>query len=375
MTAPVIFWISAALVVYVFLGYPVVLCGLQIFRRRVRKENITPTVSLLVPVYNEAAVIAAKLRNALALDYPSDRLEIVIASDGSTDETEEVVRSIVREQEPGRIRLLTWPRNQGKVAVLNLAVPELRGDMVVFSDASCLLAEDALGRLMANFADEHVGAASGVYQVLRKDEAKLGHQEDFYWRYETFLKKQEANIGALVGAHGSLYAVRRSLYPFPPPGTVNDDFVIPTSVLRRGFHIAYEPQAIAYEEAEQMEGFQRRVRITAGNIDQLRQIKDLLWPPQPLVLFCFLSHKAARLAVPLGLIGVFATSILLRHSPFFAWALALQILFYGLALLGGVIPLRPRFLRLPFYFCMINASLFGWLFYRALGRARGTAWR
>src|ERR1022692_2485201 len=102
MTAPVIFWISAALVVYVFLGYPVVLCGLQIFRRRVRKENITPTVSLLVPVYNEAAVIAAKLRNALALDYPSDRLEIVIASDGSTDETEEVVRSIVREQEPGR---------------------------------------------------------------------------------------------------------------------------------------------------------------------------------------------------------------------------------------------------------------------------------
>ena len=120
---------------------------------------------------------------------------------------------------------------------------------------------------------------------------------------------------------------------------------------------------------------QRRVRITAGNIDQLRQIKDLLWPPQPLVLFCFLSYKAARLAVPLGLIGVFATSILLRHSPFYAWALALQILFYGLALLGGVLPLRPRFLRLPFYFCMINASLFGWLFYRALGRARGTAWR
>ena len=375
MTAPVIFWISAALVVYVFLGYPVVLCGLQIFRRRVRKENITPTVSLLVPVYNEAAVIAAKLRNALALDYPSDRLEIVIASDGSTDETEEVVRSIVREQEPGRIRLLTWPRNQGKVAVLNLAVPELRGDMVVFSDASCLLAEDALGRLMANFADEHVGAASGVYQVLRKDEAKLGHQEDFYWRYETFLKKQEANIGALVGAHGSLYALRRSLYPFPPPGTVNDDFVIPTSVLRRGFHIAYEPQAIAYEEAEQMEGFQRRVRITAGNIDQLRQIKDLLWPPQPLVFFCFLSHKAGRLAVPAGLIGMFATSILLRHTPFYAWALGLQILFYGLALLGGVIPLRPRFLRLPFYFCMINASLLGWLFYRALGRGRGTAWR
>ena len=219
MTAvPVIFWISAALVVYVFLGYPIVLCGLQIFRRRARKENITPTVSLLVPVYNEAGVIAAKLRNALALDYPSDRLEIVIASDGSTDETEEVVRSIVREQEPGRIRLLTWPRNQGKVAVLNLAVPELRGDMVVFSDASCLLAEDALGRLMANFADERVGAASGVYQVLRKDEAKLGHQEDFYWRYETFLKKQEANIGALVGAHGSLYALRRSLYPFPPRG-------------------------------------------------------------------------------------------------------------------------------------------------------------
>ena len=120
---------------------------------------------------------------------------------------------------------------------------------------------------LANFADDRVGAASGVYQVVRKDEAELGGQEDLYWKYETFLKVQEANIGALAGAHGSLYAMRKSLYPFPPVGTINDDFVIPTSVLHRGFRIAYEPQAIAYEEAHEMEGFRRRIRITAGNVE------------------------------------------------------------------------------------------------------------
>ena len=258
--------------------------------------------------------------------------------------------------------------------MLNLAVPELRGEIVVFSDASCLLAGDALQHLMANFADEHVGAVSGIYQALRKDDSKLGHQEDFYWKYETFLKKQEANIGALAGAHGSLYAIRRSLYPFPPPGTVNDDFVIPTSVLRRGFHIAYEPQAIAYEDAGQMEGFQRRVRITAGNIDQLRQMKDLLWPLRPLVLFCFVSHKAARF----GGSGGHDRDICREHA-----AAAFAVLCLGarsanrvlwLALLGAMVPLRPRFLRLPFYFCMINASLLGWIYYRALGRTRGIAW-
>jgi biofilm PGA synthesis N-glycosyltransferase PgaC len=157
--------------------------------------------------------------------------------------------------------------------------------------------------------------------------------------------------------------------PFPPPGTINDDFVIPTSVLRRGFRIAYEPQAVAYEEAHEMEGFGRRVRITAGNIAQLREIRGLLWPPRPLVLFCFLSHKGARIVVPPAMISLAVSSAFLWRSSFYAWALAGQILFYGLALLGALGQLKPKALRLPFYFCMINASLFAWL-YRAVSQRK-----
>ena len=370
MIARLIFWLSAAVVAYAYVGYPLLLWVVQsLFRRPVHKAPIEPSVSLLISAYNEAAVIAAKVRNSLALDYPPDRLEIVVASDGSTDATAQIVRSLITQEGKGRVRLLEFAENRGKVTALNDAVPQLRGEIVIFSDASSMLAKDSLRSLIANFADERVGAVSGVYKVLNQDHATLGRQEDFYWKYETFLKIQEARIGTLTGAHGCLYGMRKSLYPFPPRATINDDFVIATSVLRRGFRIAYEPAAIAYEEAHEMEGFGRRVRIMAGNNEQMRQIKGLLWPPRLLVLFCFLSHKATRIVVPLAMISLAVSSAFLWRSPFYAWTLGGQILFYGLALLGALGWLKPKALRLPFYFCMINAALFAWL-YRAVSQRK-----
>ena len=169
--------------------------------------------------------------------------------------------------------------------------PELCGEIVAFTDASSMLASDSIRVLAQSFADPKIGAASGVYRLLKKDQAKLGTQEDLYWKYETFLKVQEAKLGAFTGAHGSLYAIRRELYPFPSAGTINDDFTIPMRILQRGYRVAYEPAAVAYEEAHEMEGFSRRVRIAAGNIEQLRELKSLVWPPRPFVLFCLLSHK------------------------------------------------------------------------------------
>jgi cellulose synthase/poly-beta-1,6-N-acetylglucosamine synthase-like glycosyltransferase len=371
MTTRLIFWLSAAFVLYAYVGYPLFLWVVQlVFRRPVRKAVIEPSVSLLISAYNEEAVIAAKVRNSLQLDYPAERLEIIVVSDGSTDATAQIVRALIEQEGKGRVRLLEFAGNRGKITVLNDAVPQLRGDIVVFSDASSMLAKDALRNLIANFADQRVGAVSGVYRVLNKDRATLGRQEDLYWKYETFLKIQEAKIGTLMGAHGSLHAIRKPLYPFPPPGTINDDFVIPTAVLRRGFRIAYEPQAVAYEEAQEMEGFGRRVRIMAGNIRQLREIKNLFWPLRPLVLFCFLSHKATRIAVPLAMISLVVSNALLWRSPFYTWILLAQILFYGLALLGAIGWLKPKELRLPFYFCMINASLFAWL-YRLVSQREG----
>jgi poly-beta-1,6-N-acetyl-D-glucosamine synthase len=361
--ARLLFWISAGFTVYVYLGYPVLLWALNTaFRASPRQEPIEPSVSLLVAAYNEAAVIADKIRNSLELDYPVEKLEIVVASDGSKDATAEIVRSFAERETAGRVRLLDYKENRGKMAVLNDAVPELRGDIVAFSDASSMLAADSLRTLVQSFNDSRVGAASGVYRLLKKDQARLGAQEDLYWKYETFLKVQEAKLGAFTGAHGSLYAIRRALYPFPSADTINDDFTIPMRILERGHRVAYEPAAVAYEEAHEMEGFSRRVRITAGNIEQLREIRKLIWPPRPVVLFCLLSHKTGRLLVPVFMLLALGANIVLRGQFPYNWLLLGQMLFYGLAVLGAMVSLKPKVLRLPYYFCMINSALFAWVY-------------
>jgi cellulose synthase/poly-beta-1,6-N-acetylglucosamine synthase-like glycosyltransferase len=368
--AKLLFWISTGFTVYVYIGYPILLWGLQaVFRSSPRKQSIEPSVSMLVAAYNEAAAIADKIRNSLALDYPPDKLEVVVASDGSKDATAEIVRSLAAAEAGGRVRLLNFEKNRGKTAVLNDAVRELRGEIVAFSDATSMLAVDSLRILVQSFSDPRVGAASGVYRLLKKDQAHLGSQEDLYWKYETFLKVQEARLGVFTGAHGSLYAIRRELYPFPPEGTINDDFTIPMRILEGGHLVAYETAAVAYEEANEMEGFSRRVRITAGNVEQLREIKGLIWPPRPFALFCLLSHKAARLLVPVFMLVALVANIALRaHFPY-NWILLGQVLFYGLAILGTMSSLKPKVLRLPYYFCMINSALFAWL-YQALRHRR-----
>ena len=364
-----LFWISVAFPLYVYIGFPLLLWLLQaLVPRAPRRQPIEPSVSLLVAAYNEAAVIADKIRNSLALDYPAGKLEIVVASDGSEDATAEIVRSFEAESD-GRVRLLNYPQNRGKMAVLNEAIRELRGDIVAFSDATSMLAADSLRTLVQSFSDPRVGAASGIYRLLKQDQAQLGPQEDIYWKYETFLKVQEARLGAFTGAHGSLFAIRRVLYPFPSENTINDDFTIPMRILERGYRVAYEPAAVAREEAHEMEGFSRRVRITAGNVEQLRELRGLLWPPRPFVLFCLLSHKTGRLLVPVFMLIALATNIALRGQFPYDWLLLGQALFYSLAVLGGTIDLKPKVLRLPYYFCMVNAPLFGWI-YQAVRHGR-----
>lgn len=359
-----LFWISAAFVVYVYFGYPILLWLLRSFARHSSKnESFEPSITLLIAAHNESDVIAAKVRNALSLDYPANKLQIVVASDGSKDDTAEIVRSIAGRENAGRIHLMEFLENRGKVATLNDAVSKLATEIVAFSDASSMLAPDSVRRLAEHFADSKVGAVSGVYRLLKQDQAKLGGQEDFYWKYETFLKVQEARLGAFTGAHGSLYAIRRELYPFPGADTINDDFIIPMRIRQHGYRVDYEPAAVAYEEAHEMEGFSRRVRITAGNIDQLREIKNLLWPPQLMSLFCLLSHKAARLLVPLAMLLLVVLNVLLRREWPYGWLLVGQVIFYGLAALGALVPLRPKFLRLPYYFCMINFAFFAWIYF------------
>jgi len=364
MLAEIIFWVAAALILYVFVGYPVLLWVLQlVFHRKRPQGEDQPTVSLLIPAHNEAAIIAEKIHNSLALDYPAEQMEIVVASDGSTDSTAKIVHQLAQASPPGRVRFLDFPVNRGKIAVLNDAVPLLDSDIVVFTDASSMLSPEAVRQLVANFADPTVGAVSGVYRVVNQQQSALGVQEALYWHYETFLKLQEARLGCMLGAHGSLFAIRKHLFPFLPPATINDDFLIPLRVVEQGYRVAYEPSAVAYEQAREMEGFGRRVRIAAGNVEQLGAIKTLLWPPRPMVLFCFLSHKVGRLFVPVAMLAAAAASAALWGHPFYTWLAAAQILFYALAILAAFLPLKPRFLRLPYYFCMINSALFAWVYY------------
>ena len=367
-----IFWLAVAIPIYAYLGYPLVLLLLRlVVHRAVKKAPFEPFISLLIPAYNEAGVIERKIRNSLALDYPLDRMEIVVASDGSSDGTAEIAQGMAGGK---TVRVLAYQENRGKITTLNSSVPGLRGEIIVLSDASAMLMPDSVRKLMTNFADPKVGAASGLYKVGKADEIDIGKSEDFYWKYETFLKTQESQLGSTLGGHGTLQAIRRELYPYPPAGTINDDYIIPVSVLGKGYRAVYDPAAISYEEAHEMTGFGRRIRIMTGNIQQLREIKSLLWPLRPLPLFFFLSHKVSRLFVPFAMVVALVANLVLLDSPLYRALFCLQAVFYALALCGTAWQLKPKTLLLPFYFCMINAATF-FGFYHALTNRRRMAWK
>jgi cellulose synthase/poly-beta-1,6-N-acetylglucosamine synthase-like glycosyltransferase len=350
----IVFWLSVSVITYAYAGYPAVLPLLRLFiHSPVRKKSIEPFVTLVVAAYNEGSVIEAKIRNIAALNYPTDKLEVLIASDGSSDDT---VATAQRLSDGSRIRVLAFPQNRGKMSVMNDAVRQARGDIIVFSDASAILDSESIRHLVENFADPGVGAVCGIYRVRRPSEARLGPQEDIYWKYETFLKIQESSLASVLGGHGQILGVRKSLYPYPSAETINDDYVIPMRVIANGSRAVYEPKAVAFEDASEMAGFQRRVRIMAGNMQQLREIRGLLWPPRILPLFFFISHKVLRLAVPFFLLLLAGSNALLLRETLYRVTGCLQLIFYGLALVGSRTTLRPRSLRLPYYVCFVNAA-------------------
>jgi poly-beta-1,6-N-acetyl-D-glucosamine synthase len=367
-----ILWFSLGVPFYAYFGYPALLLVLRLaFHRPVRKQPVEPTVTLLIPAYNEASHIAGKIRNSLQLDYPAEKIEILVCCDGSRDDTPEIAQGMA---DGVRVRVLRFPENRGKISTLNDGVRQARGEIVVFSDASTLLYRDSVRWLMTNFADPAVGAASGKYTVIAADEVGIGKAESFYWKYETLMKVHESELDSILGAHGALHAIRRVLYPFPAAGTINDDYVVSISVLAKGYRAVYEPLAIAYEEAGEMTGFDRRVRIMAGNLQQLREIKGLLRPLRLLPLFFFLSHKVSRLVVPFAMVSALGANALLLPSPLYESLFWLQAVFYGLALVGAIFPLRPKLLLLPYYFSMINTAVFFGL-YHTLTSRRTMVWK
>jgi cellulose synthase/poly-beta-1,6-N-acetylglucosamine synthase-like glycosyltransferase len=350
-----VFWILIGLVGFAYLGYPLLLAALvRVARRQPKSDDVTPSVTLLIPAYNEERSLGPKLDSCLGLDYPSDQLQIIVLSDGSTDQTNAVAARYVEHG----IELMAFEANRGKLAVLRDGVEHARGEIVAFSDAACRLMSDSIRRLARPFADPDVGCVSGVYRVLRPEAAQLGDEEGFYWKYETFIKRCESDLASILGAHGSLYAIRRELCPDLTRIRINDDYEIPVKIVAGGHRAVYAPDAVACEEATEMGGFARRVRIAVGNFRQLRLLGLLLWPPRPWLLFQFVSHKVLRLIGPFCLAAALALNAFLTGALYMALLVA-QVGFYGLALagwLGGGRRARVPLLKLPYYFCMINAA-------------------
>jgi cellulose synthase/poly-beta-1,6-N-acetylglucosamine synthase-like glycosyltransferase len=359
--ALLILWLSLGSLVFAYLGFPALLAVVAAFRRRrVCKRPITPPVSLIIAAYNEEACIAERIENALETDYPREQLEILVASDGSTDKTDLIVE---RYADVG-VRLLRLPR-RGKLAALNDTVREARGEVLVFSDANTVVERGALRALARNFADPSVGGVAGYtgYRIEAGSESS-SRGENLYSRYDTWLKELESRSGNMVSANGGLYAIRRELYRATNDTAVTDDFMISTAVIEQGWRLVFEPAARAWEFAVPSADreFHRRVRIMTAGLRATALRWRLLNPRRygfySIVLF---THKVLRRLVPVSLLLLLAAAFALRNHGDLYWdALAAQTAFYGVAAVGLIARRtsvgKSKLLYVPFFFCMANAA-------------------
>jgi cellulose synthase/poly-beta-1,6-N-acetylglucosamine synthase-like glycosyltransferase len=364
----IVVWLCIGAVFYTYLGYPALMYLLAKLRafykqrfqpqpcRNELERDDWPVISFLIPAYNEQQVIRQKVENTLELDYPQDRLKIVVVSDGSTDLTNAMLNSYGRQE----IEFIPMSARRGKTTVLNQVIPRLTGDIVVLSDASGLLKPDALKKLVRHFGDPKVGCVSGVYVFGADDESLRSLTEKVYWQYETFLKQQESGVHSAIGAHGALYGFRRRLFKPFHENTINDDFILPMRIIRKGYRVLYEPEAVVYEIAStNLKGeFNRRIRINVGNFQQTFMLRSLLHPKRGRIALQFFSHKVLRTISPFFIV-LLPLACSLAQTPFYKSLLWLQVGFYLIGLLGYLqefIGIRLPYLYLPFYFLMGNIS-------------------
>ncbi len=350
-----LFWASLALVLYTYAGYPAILY--VIGRLRARRETpvapaATPSVCLIISAFNEEAVIRQKIENSLALEHAGP-LTIVVASDGSNDRTV----SIAREYEDHGVVLHDSPLRKGKNATLNDVVRGINDDLIVFTDANSLLSRDAIVRLVARFNDATVGCVVGELKYS-DDTTSVGEGENLYWRYESRIKLWESQLGSVLVANGSIFAVRRPLFRDCFPDLAND-FQTPFDVANQGYGTVYEPRAVAVERTAELweEEFGRKVRIVLQGLTGFARLRSRMHGVR---LWQFVSHKLIRWWVGASLVVTLVSSaVLARDNVWFAAFLALQLVCYALAF-GGWLMRRnekmPRILQVPFYFAMVNCA-------------------
>ena len=327
-----VFWVSAALIAYTYVGY----LGWLWLRSRwrpwpVQRGRIEPYVTIVMVVRNEEKVLERKLENLLGLDYPAERLDVVVVSDGSTDLSEAILHHYARNP---RVHALLNQLSGGKASGLNDALHLAQGEIVVFTDARQMVERVALRALLESFADAEVGCVSGELMLGDPDAGEEKQGLGLYWKIEKQVRELESASGSVVGATGALYAVRRELLNPIPAETLLDDVLIPMQVVRAGKRVVFEPTARAWDLPDQGTGreFARKVRTLSGNYQLLQLLPWLLKGSNP-IRFEFISHKLLRLVVPFALVVALFTSVFLPQ-PFYRALLLMQIGFYLLSLLA-----------------------------------------
>lgn len=377
----VLFWLSVIFVIYTYFGYPLCLYSLSLFRRQktARDESYCPKVTLIITVHNEEKRIKDKIKNTLALDYPRGNMEILFASDASTDGTDEIVKS------HESLRLVRSPERKGKESAQKRAIEQAAGEILVFSDVATMLDKNGLRKIVANFADETIGCVSSEDKFVDSDGNPSG--EGAYVRYEMLLRRLESRVNTLVGLSGSFFAARMEVCR-DWAEDLQSDFNTVLNSVKLGLRGVLDPEALGYYAniADEKKEFDRKVRTVLRGLSVMARNLGLLNPiSYGLFSWQLFSHKVCRWLVPLALLSaLMSNAVIIRQSWFFQTTMALQIIFYALALLYSK-PAKPapdqnrhgnrgaRFLQVPYYFVSVNVSiLVAWLKY--LRGERATFW-
>lgn len=367
-TLQIIFWILLGIVFYTYLGYGIVLFFMirikRIFTKKklvVLTDNELPDVTLLIAAYNEQDYVKAKVENTLQLNYPAEKLHQIWVTDGSNDETPERLKAY------SMIEVLHRPERSGKIAAMNRGIKFVKTPIVIFSDANTLLGKDSIMRIAQMFADPKVGCVSGEKRIFNaNEEAASAAGEGIYWKYESTLKRWDAELYSAVGAAGELFAIRTELFNEVEPDTLLDDFIISLRVAMKGYKIDYDPEAYAIETASAnvKEELKRKIRIAAGGIQSVIRLYPLLNIFKYGILsFQYISHRVLRWTVtPVSLLLILLiNAILAPYSNLYLILLGLQLLFYVSALLGWFLEnrkMKVKLLFVPYYFFIMNYAVF-----------------
>lgn len=363
----IFFWISISIILYTYIGYPVILFFLIKLKRLIDKASLpTPSLdelhdlTLIIPCYNEEDYIEQKIQNCLKLDYPSEKFTILFVTDGSDDQTNEIIKKYPQ------VQLSYSPERRGKNAAVNRVIKKVKTPIVVFCDANTILNKDALYNIARHYQNPQIGGVAGEKRVEAKDKSAAG-TEGAYWKYESKLKTWDSELNTVVGAAGELFSIRTDLYQEVPNDVIIEDFRLSMEIARQGLKVVYEPEAYASETASASieEEYKRKVRISAGGLREVLHFRGLLNVfKYGFLSFQYVSHRMLRWTLaPLSLLVILITNLILvtNGEPLYSLLLFAQFLFYTLSLLGHF--LREKNIKLkgffiPYYFTFMNVSVF-----------------